>query len=74
MIKGLNLYTQEEVNEMISTIDTLMAEIETEFCNDSISVEFCKNTRSKLKDLKYFIEHGSSSTNYATKNQLHYTI
>lgn len=74
MIKGLNLYTQEEVNEMISTIDTLIVDIETELCDGSISLNARNANRSKLKDLKYFIEHGSSLTNYATKNQLHYPV
>ena len=73
MIEGLNLYTKQEVNEIISTIDYLIAELSKGVCASDVNPrDVCLNAKDELKDLKYFIEHGSESTNYATKSNLSY--
>lgn len=74
MFKG-SIYTEIEIDEIISNINILIAEQNKGIYQDDVNPrEVCKFTRDKLKDLKYFIENGSHSTNFATKNELSYPV
>lgn len=70
MIRGANIYTSTEVNEILSTLDVIIADAHKGWTTHIDATQVCKEIEESLANLQRYIQFGSDSNNFATKGSL----